>query len=166
MAEEGASGPLFSHLERDIMRGPKGFTLVELMIVVAIIGILASVGLTIFNSYSRKAKISEVSDAIGAAVSSVQQYRSENNSTPAVWPGNAYDVCKNTFGLTLPTTYVSGANYTATSTAASLTFSALFAGGQKNIGSEVDGRTLTLTSGQDGGMRAWGGTLEPRFLPK
>lgn len=52
----------------------QGFTLIELMIVVAIIAILAAIALPAYSDYTKKAKVSEVVLAASSARTAVAEY--------------------------------------------------------------------------------------------
>jgi type IV pilus assembly protein PilA len=59
----------------------KGFTLIELMIVVAIIGILAAVAIPAYSNYTKKAKFTEVVNATQAIKTAVESCASDQAST-------------------------------------------------------------------------------------
>jgi type IV pilus assembly protein PilA len=63
-------------------RAQAGFTLIELMIVVAIIGILAAVALPAYQDYTVRAKLSEVSIAAAACKTSVSEFLQSNGAFP------------------------------------------------------------------------------------
>ena len=60
-------------MKRSMQKVQKGFTLIELMIVVAIIGILAAVALPAYQDYTVRAKVSEVILAASSCRTSVTE---------------------------------------------------------------------------------------------
>jgi prepilin-type N-terminal cleavage/methylation domain-containing protein len=64
------------------MRSKKGFTLIELMIVVAIIGVLAAIAIPAYQDYVRRGKLSEVLYAFDAIATGASEYYSSMGAFP------------------------------------------------------------------------------------
>ena len=58
------------------MRSKRGFTLIELMIVVAIVGVLAAIAIPAYQDFVKRARMSEVLSVFAAVATGVNEYHS------------------------------------------------------------------------------------------
>lgn len=72
------------------MRQQKGFTLIELMIVVAIIGILAAVAIPAYQDYTIRARVTEGLNLASSAKLAVSETAITNNALPADQAATGY----------------------------------------------------------------------------
>jgi type IV pilus assembly protein PilA len=83
------------------VRGHRGFTLIELMIVVAIIGLLASIALPAYQTYTVRSKLSEVILAASACRATVSEVYLSGGTGPGIngW-GCEFNTSKYVQGVT------------------------------------------------------------------
>ena len=65
------------------MKKQQGFTLIELMIVVAIIGILAAIAIPAYQDYTIRAQVSEGLNLVGGAKAAVTEYFQDRGNMPS-----------------------------------------------------------------------------------
>ncbi len=73
-------------------KAQKGFTLIELMIVIAIVGILAAIALPAYQDYIVRAKMSEAMVSLAEAKTTVAEYVAANGGLPADGAGTQFGI--------------------------------------------------------------------------
>lgn len=102
---------------KKLLMNKKGFTLIELMIVVAIIGILAAIAIPNFMNYQCKAKQSEAKSNLGTIRTNLEAYRAEFDSYSTSLGAIGFSTTgspRYTYSVTNPTTTTFLATATAT----------------------------------------------------
>ena len=129
----------------------QGFTLIELMIVVAIIGILAAIAIPAYQDYTIRARVAEII-GLGAEAKTTASEHYMSRGTFVGAPVNTNDVVS---------TFVSGIAWAETSTTGTVTYTVT------NLGAGVAGDVEFVGTGSATGVQ-WDCTsssLEDKYLP-
>jgi general secretion pathway protein G len=74
------------HRVSALPRGRRGFTMIEMTMVVGLIAVLATVAIFYYNSYQNKVRANQAAQQIAAMGASIQRYWDDNRAYPAALP--------------------------------------------------------------------------------
>lgn len=135
------------------MARTRGFTLIELMIVVAIIAVLAAIALPAYQDYVARAQVAEGLSLAGGAKQSVAVQFAQTGQFPT----------DNSQAGLATSTSISGKYVTSVTLTGAGTISVLFS---NSASSKIAGQTLVLQSIDQGGSLSWRCSgQDARYLP-
>ena len=139
------------------MKQQKGFTLIELMIVIAIIGILAAIAIPAYQDYTVRSKVSEGLNLAGAAKLAVSETYDSTGSYPAAMAS---------YGLPSVAASINGTYVLSIGVSGSGLILITY---RNNLGGTADGGTLQLTPTPNAGAMVWScagtGTMPGKYRP-
>lgn len=137
-----------------MMKRQQGFTLIELMIVVAIVGILAAIAIPAYQDYTVRAKVSEPLSFADSAKVSVSEYFQTMGSMPTDLTAA---------GVSSATSqYISSVSYSGSGTVGTITLAL------QNLGGSASGNLVFTGTGNTDGTVTWvctDSTLPDKYLP-
>ena len=138
-------------MKLQMQKAQQGFTLIELMIVVAIIGILAAVAIPAYQDYTAKAKVANILSAVDPIKSAVALCGQETGALTACAGGSN--------GVPADAAFTATKEVASVVTAASGKITATLA--NAGIGAGIDGLTVTFNPALGSTSVTWcnGGTV-------
>lgn len=141
--------------EKDMRKDPQGFTLIELMVVVAIIGILAAIAIPAYQDYTIRAQVSEGLNLSAGAKTAISEYYVDRG----VWPTDNVEA-----GLAAPNEILG--KYTDSVAVQDNVIEIQF-GNEAHVA--ITGESITLSVEDNAGSLKWtcvsAGVILPKHLP-
>jgi len=158
IAVTGTKRTLTSSGDLHMRKLQQGFTLIELMIVVAIIGILAAIAIPAYSDYTVRAKVTEAINAMASAKTAVGEFFVSNGVMPT-------GITTAGFSSTIGSKYVTNITYTPSGTGTGATLTVAIT---DTVKTGLVGQTVLLYASGLSAAVDWDcrpGTLATKYTP-